>query len=210
MPFELDAHEARVLGCLIEKEMATPDYYPLSLNALVNACNQKSSRDPHMSLGEDEVTVALDKLRHRGMAFILSGGEHRVPKHGHRLVERLNIGNRELALLACLLLRGPQTLGELRGRTQSLYAFDDLDTVEMVLRKMADRPEDPLVAPISNRWGHLLSGPVTDLPPASAASLRGRDPVGPPLHEIQENLEELKARVARLEEEMAQLRGLLS
>ena len=196
MPFELDPIEARVLGCLIEKEMATPDYYPLSLNALVNACNQKSSRDPVMSLSEDDVTVALDKLRHRGMAFILSGGEHRVPKHGHRLVERFQIGNRELALLACLLLRGPQTLGELRGRTQSLYAFEDLDTVETVLRRMAERPEEQLAAPISNRWGHLLCGPLADLPAAPPAT---REPSPDRLAQLEAQVRELSERVARLE-----------
>lgn len=201
MPFELDAVEARVLGCLIEKEMATPDYYPLSLNALVNACNQKSSREPVMHLAEDDVTLALDKLRHRGMAFILSGGEHRVPKHGHRLVERLNIGNRELALLACLLLRGPQTLGELRGRTQSLYAFDDLDTVEMVLRKMAERPEEPLAVPVTNRWAHLLCGPVADLPTVVAMAHREPSP---------DRLAQLEAQVRDLSERLAKLESLLN
>ena len=102
MPFELDPIEARVLGCLIEKEMATPDYYPLSLNALVNACNQKSSRDPVMSLSEDDVTVALDKLRHRGMAFILSGGEHRV-----RIIERREIAVHRTMRERCVLKLAP-------------------------------------------------------------------------------------------------------
>lgn len=198
MAFELDAVEARVLGCLIEKEMATPDYYPLSLNALVNACNQKSSRDPHMSLTEEDVTAALDKLRHRGMAFILTGGEHRVPKHGHRLVERLNIGNRELALLACLLLRGPQTLGELRGRTQSLYSFEDMDTVETVLRKMADRPEEPLAMPLSNRWAHLLSGPVSELPIA-ATTVSSNPANADRIAQLEATVRDLADRVARLE-----------
>ena len=194
MPFELDPIEARVLGCLIEKEMATPDYYPLSLNALVNACNQKSSREPHMSLHDDDVTLALDKLRHRGMALIFS--DSRVPKHGHRLVERLGLGNRELALLAVLLLRGPQTLGELRSRTQSLHDFDDLDTIETVLRKMADR-EEPLTKALSNRWAHLLSGDVTDS--VVAPVVTARDVGG-------DRIAKLEERVAGLEQQMAEFK----
>jgi len=201
MPFELDPIEARVLGCLIEKEMATPDYYPLSLNALVNACNQKSSREPLMSLTDDAVTLALDKLRHRGMSLIFTGRESRVPKHGHRLVERLELGNRELAVIACLLLRGPQTLAEIRARTQSLYEFEDTESVESVLRKLAERSE-PLTKPLSNRWAHLLSGDVVGFaPPVTAAPLPG-DRVA----KLEEQVTGLTGRLAALESEMAAFR----
>ncbi len=193
MPFDLDPLEARVLGCLIEKEMATPDYYPLSLNALVNACNQKSSREPLMSLTDDDVTLALDKLRHRGMALVFTGRDSRVPKHGHRLVERLELGNRELAVLACLLLRGPQTLGEIRARTQSLHEFDDTEAVESVLKKMSERA-DPLTKPISNRWAHLLSGDVAGFAPPAPAPVAA------------DRLAKLEERVATLEAEMAAFR----
>ncbi|MBY0505255.1 MAG: YceH family protein [Bryobacteraceae bacterium] len=202
MPFDLDANEARVLGCLVEKEMATPDYYPLSLNALINACNQKSSRDPLMSLTEDAVTLALDKLRHRGMALVFTGRDSRVPKHGHRLVERLEVGNRELAVLACLLLRGPQTLGEIRSRTQSLYDFEDTESVEGVLRKLAERA-DPLTKPVSNRWAHLLSGDVIAFAPAAPVLASG----GPDrVAKLEEQIDSLTSRLAALEAEMASFR----
>jgi uncharacterized protein len=196
MAFELDAIEARVLGCLIEKEMATPEYYPLSANALVNACNQKSSREPLMSVNEDDVTLALDKLRHRGMALIYTSA--RVTKHGHRLVERLQLGNRELALLAVLLLRGPQTLGELRARTQSLHNFEDMETVESVLKKLSERPE-PLTMPLGNRWAHLLCGEVVETaftPAALAMAPRPDD-------RATERITQLEARVAQLEADLA-------
>ena len=201
MPFDLDPIEARVLGCLIEKEMATPDYYPLSLNALVNACNQKSSREPPMSLTDDVVTLALDKLRHRGMALLFTGRDSSVPKHGHRLVERLEVGNRELAILACLLLRGPQTLGEIRARTQSLYDFEDTESVEGVLRKLAERPE-PLTKPVSNRWAHLLSGDVAGLAPPVSPALVPGDRVA----KLEEQVLDLTSRLAALEGEMAAFR----
>ncbi len=197
MPFDLDPIEARVLGCLIEKEMATPDYYPLSLNALVNACNQKSSRDPLMSLNDDVVTLALDKLRHRGMSLVFtSGRDSRVPKHGHRLVERLEVGNRELAILACLLLRGPQTLAEIRARTQSLYEFEDAESVESVLRKLGEKA-DPLTKPIANRWAHLLSGDVTGFTPMGAPVVVTVD---------HDRVAQLEARIEKLEAEMAAFR----
>jgi uncharacterized protein YceH (UPF0502 family) len=126
---QLDPAAVRVLGALIEKEMATPDYYPLSLNALVNACNQKSNRDPVVSLDETEVTGALNVLEELALVRRVTG-EGRAVKHAHRAYETLNLGNREAAVLCVLLLRGPQTPGELRSRTQSLYAFDDLEAVE--------------------------------------------------------------------------------
>lgn len=195
MPYDLSALECRVLGCLIEKEMATPDYYPLSLNALVNACNQKSSRDPVMALRDDDVTLALDQLQHRGMSTIHTSD--RVPKYGHRLVERLKLGNRELALLAVLLLRGPQTVAELRTRTQSLHGFEDVEAVESVLRRMAER-EEPLTTTVANRWGHLLAGDVAFAPVAVAAAPR---PDG-----SAERFAQLEARVAQLEAELAEFK----
>ena len=202
MPFDLDPIEARVLGCLIEKEMATPDYYPLSLNALVNACNQKSSREPTMALTDDAVTLALDKLRHRGMALVFtSGRDSRVPKHGHRLVERLQVGNRELALLACLLLRGPQTLGEIRARTQSLYDFEDTESVEAVLRKLSERP-DPFTKPLGNRWAHLLSGDVAGY----TAPVPGQLIAGDRVAKLEEQVTELSERLVKLETDMANFR----
>src|SRR5215467_3260458 len=130
MDWQLDAAEARVLGSLLEKEVATPEYYPLSLNALVNACNQKSNREPVVSYDDDTVEVALETLRNKGLTRRSTGRESRVAKHAQRFTEKFNLGRREAALMCVLLLRGPQTVGELRGRSDRLYTFDDLDAVE--------------------------------------------------------------------------------
>src|SRR6478735_12491433 len=129
MDLQLDAVETRVLGALLEKEITTPEYYPLSLNALVNACNQKSNREPVVSYDEETVLQAVERLREKGLALVSSGRESRVPKYLQRFSEKFNFDRRELAVLCVLLLRGPQTPGELRGRTQRLHEFDDLDAV---------------------------------------------------------------------------------
>ncbi len=158
----LDAAEVRVLGSLLEKEIATPDYYPLSLNALVNACNQKSNRDPVVAYDEETVERALESLRAKGMAVRITGGDSRVPKHGQRFTEKWNLGRREAALLCVLMLRGPQTAGELRGRSERLYSFEDLEGVETTLNHLA---ELGLVTKLArqagsreSRYAHLLAG----------------------------------------------------
>jgi len=138
MDWQLDAAEVRVLGSLLEKEITTPDYYPLSLNALVNACNQKSNRDPVVSYDEDIVETALEALRAKGLAVRSTGGDSRVPKHGQRFTEKFNLGRREAAVLCVLMLRGPQTVGELRGRTERLYQFEDLEGVESTLNRLVE------------------------------------------------------------------------
>jgi uncharacterized protein YceH (UPF0502 family) len=164
MDFELDAAEARVLGSLLEKEVATPEYYPLSLNALVNACNQKSNREPVVAYDEDTVEVALEGLRTKGLALRSSGRDSRVPKHAQRFTEKFNFGRREAAVLCVLLLRGPQTTGELRGRTERLYTFDDLEAVESTLHRLAEigfvkqLPRQPGTK--EPRWAHLMCGDV--------------------------------------------------
>src|SRR5215472_5305622 len=137
MDWQLDAAEVRVLGALMEKETTTPDYYPLSLDALVNACNQKSNREPVVSYDEDIVEEALSGLRAKGLAVRISG-ESRVAKHGQRFTEKYNLGRREAAIMCVLLLRGPQTGGELRGRTQRLHEFEDLEGVESTLSKLGE------------------------------------------------------------------------
>ena len=131
--------EVRVLGALVEKEITTPEYYPLTLNALVNACNQKSSREPVVNYGEDTVSQALTLLRNKGLGVRITGAGHRVEKHGHTLGEKLNLGRREMALLCVLMLRGPQTVGELRGRTERMHDFGDLEEVERCLEALAAR-----------------------------------------------------------------------
>src|SRR4051812_36582132 len=157
---DLDAVEARVLGALIEKEITTPEYYPLTLNALVNACNQKSNREPVVSYDDDTVHDALLRLREKKLSFSLTGAGMRVPKFGHRMVETLNLGRREVAILCELLNRGPQTVGELRTRAERMHKFSDLDEVESCLRLLAER-EPPFVVRLERqagmkepRWAH--------------------------------------------------------
>jgi hypothetical protein len=198
----LDAAEARVLGCLIEKEIATPEYYPLSLNALVNACNQKSNRDPVVNYDEATVERALEGLRANGLALRITGRDVRVPKHSHRLSEVFNFGRREEAVICLLMLRGPQTVGELRGRSERLYAFDDLDAVEATLNRLIEWQPVPLVKRLPRqagykevRFAHLLCGDVdgSEAPADAAPAAVERNPG-------------LQDRVAALEAEVADLK----
>jgi uncharacterized protein YceH (UPF0502 family) len=152
MELQLSAAEARVLGALVEKDAATPEYYPLSLNALGNACNQKSSRDPVMTLSEDEVRQALHSLNEKGLAGAVSSAESRVPKYEHRLQEAFNFTRGETAIVCVLLLRGPQTPGELRTRTERLHRFAELADVHSTLQALMQR-QPPLVKMLSRQSG---------------------------------------------------------
>jgi uncharacterized protein YceH (UPF0502 family) len=163
---ELSVVEARVLGVLIEKEINTPEYYPLSLNAAVNACNQKSSREPVMELAEADVRTALFELDQMGLVRTVA--ESRATKFEHRVRDVLNLRRDEVAVICLLLLRGPQTSAELRARTERMYSFDDNAAVMSTLERMAAR-EEPLVQLLQRqpgareaRWTHLLSGPVSE------------------------------------------------
>src|ERR1039457_981670 len=162
MDWQLDAAELRVLGALMEKEKTTPEYYPMSLNALVNACNQKSNRDPVVNYDEEIVETALDGLRAKGLSSRISGGS-RVPKHEHRFTERCNLGRREEAVLCVLMLRGPQTVGELRGRTRS-HPFDNREALENTLSRLADigfvKKLPRQTGYKEQRWAQLLAGDV--------------------------------------------------
>jgi uncharacterized protein YceH (UPF0502 family) len=195
MDWQLDAAEARVLGSLMEKEIATPDYYPLSLNALVNACNQKSNREPTVNYDEDTVEVALEGLRAKGLAVRISG-ESRVPKHGQRFTEKYNLGRREAALICVLLLRGPQTIGELRTRTERLYSFDDLEAVEHTLNHLGDMGFVQKLARQAGykepRYAHLFCGDVEVAEEAAVATAE-RSPA-------------LQDRIAALESEVGELK----
>jgi uncharacterized protein YceH (UPF0502 family) len=158
--------EARVLGALIEKELTTPEYYPLSLNALVNACNQKSNRDPVMTLDDDSVRQALRTLNQKELAGPADNMESRVSKYEHRLQEAFNFTRHEIAILCELLLRGPQTPGELRSRADRMHKFEDLGIVQTTLRRLMER-EPPLAKILPRqpgtkeaRYAHLLSGDV--------------------------------------------------
>jgi len=165
----LNAAEVRVLGALIEKGITTPEYYPLSLNALVNACNQRSSRDPIMELSEADVRTALFDLEQLGMVRVLS--DARVSKFEHLAYGKLALGRPETAVLGLLLLRGAQTPAELRARAERMYTFDDTAAVTAVLDRMAAR-EEPLVAQLArqpgareSRWAHMLGGSVENVQP---------------------------------------------
>ncbi|HMD41061.1 MAG TPA: YceH family protein [Candidatus Acidoferrum sp.] len=199
--------EARVLGCLIEKEITTPEYYPLSLNALLHACNQKSNRDPMMNLEEDAVRRALRTL---GEQFLVrsAGGDSRVPKYEHRLADSFNFTRPETAILCELLLRGPQTPGELRSRAERMHPFEDLSVVHTTLKHLMER-EPPLVTLLPRqpgtkepRYAHLLSGNVS-------GNVEAQD-----THPIQGTKEQPAAsnsvetdRIARLETEVSSLQN---
>lgn len=190
--------EVRALGSLVEKDITTPDYYPLSLNALVNACNQKNNRDPVMTLDEDTVLDAVDSLEGQRLAGPASGADSRVTKYEHRLQEVFNFDRREIAILCVLLLRGAQTPGELRGRAERMYRFEALEDVLATLDRLSQR-EPPLVAVLprqpgtkESRYMHLFSG---DAPPLEAAPARAS--ARPSMDDD---------RVARLEGEVADLR----
>lgn len=192
--------EIRVLGCLLEKESTTPEYYPLTVNALVNACNQKSSREPIVQYDEDTVVAALDTLREKGLVLKISGAGHRVEKYAHRLGEVLNLGRRELAILCVLMLRAAQTVGELRGRTERMHAFEDLEEVEHVLNHLANVEPEPLVAPVERgRWVHLLAGMPIETPRAAHEETPARPG-------LESRVEALEREVELLQEQFERFR----
>ena len=194
--------ETRVLGSLIEKDVTTPDYYPLSLNALVNACNQKNNRDPVMNLDEETVRQALETLQEKRLAGPTSSADSRVTKYEHRLQEAFNFTRGETAILCVLLLRGPQTPGELRGRTERMHRFEDLTEVQSTLQRLMQR-DPPLVRVLPRqpgtkeaRYMHLLAGDVED----AADVARAPSPAFVPTNSGDTD------RITRLEDEIADLR----
>jgi uncharacterized protein YceH (UPF0502 family) len=200
---ELNVVEARVLGSLMEKEITTPEYYPLSLNALVNACNQKSSRDPVMELGEADVRTALFDLE--GLGLVRTLADTRVSKFENRTRDGLNLRRDEFAVICLLLLRGPQTSAELRARAERLYSFDDNAAVLTTLERLATR-EEPLTVSLQRqpgarevRWAHLLSGAVSEAtaftPRENEASSTG----------LSQRLEELEKLVRAMEQRLTAL-----
>jgi uncharacterized protein len=206
----LSAVEARVLGALVEKDVTTPEYYPLSLNALVNACNQKSNREPVMSLDEETVREALAGLQAHRVAGPAGGADSRVPKYEHRLQEVFNFDRRETAVLCVLLLRGPQTPGELRGRTERMYRFETLDDVQGALQKLMGR-EPALVKVLPRapgtkeaRYAHLLSGEVEGMEvPADASAPQHAGDGSSTVQRLREEVAELRREVAELKEQFA-------
>ncbi len=179
---ELNDIEARVLGSLVEKQVTTPEYYPLTLNSLTLACNQKNNRTPVTAYNETEVAAALETLREKNLAYVFYGSTSRVPKYKHVLPEVMHLSQPELALICVLLLRGPQTTGELATRAFRLHEFSGLEEVEGTLNSLISREPDPLVTRIPRqpgqkeaRFAHLLSGEVSmDFVQEGVAPTRGR------------------------------------
>ncbi len=213
MNMELSCNEARVIGCLMEKEITTPEQYPLSLNALTNACNQKSNREPVLQLDEAEVQQTLDELMKKRLVVDKTGFGSRVAKYQHRFCNTefgsLSLSEQEFGIICVLLLRGPQTPGELRTRTGRLCRFADVREVEAVLARLMERDDGPFVARLSreagkreSRYAHLFCGAVKEAAAMSAAS--GSEPPAVP---ESERLERLEAVVSELRAELEQLRS---
>lgn len=209
MDILLNEVEVRVLGALVEKEITTPDYYPLSLNALVNACNQKNNREPVMNLDENTVRDALLALQEKRLAGPASGADSRVTKYEHRL-ESFNFSRREIAVLCVLLLRGPQTPGELRGRAERMYRFEDLDQVQSALHQLMER-QPPLAAMLARqpgtkeaRYAHLLSGPIESWQPPAAAAAQHED--NDRVTQLEEQVRALQSEIDALKDQFAAFR----
>jgi hypothetical protein len=206
----LNEYELRVLGALVEKQIATPDYYPMTLNALMNACNQKNHRDPVVAYDEQTVTRALDSLREKKLAYTFHGSDARVPKYGHVFPKAYDLSAGEVALMVVLMLRGPQTPGELRSRSQHLHQFENLPEVESLLQGMATRAE-PLVLKLprqagsrESRYAHLIDGEInveeleqTLAIEAPARSSRGES----------ERIQKLEEQVAALQREVQEMKS---
>ena len=184
----------------MEKESATPEYYPLSLNALVNACNQKSNREPVVTYDDDTVEMALEGLRNKGLALRISGRDVRVPKHAQRFTEKFNLGRREAAVMCMLMLRGPQTVGELRSRSERMFTFDDLEAVESTLIRLTEMEFVKKLARLPGareaRWAQVLSGDLE----------AGEEPVEQ--HAVERGPSD-RDRIAALEREVAELRRMV-
>ena len=214
MDARLDGVEVRVLGSLLEKEIATPEYYPLSLNALVNACNQKSNRDPVMQLDEDAVRDALGGLQEQRMAGPARGADSRVTKYEQRLQEVFNFTRPEIAVLCVLLLRGPQTPGELRGRTERLHHFETLDDVQSALQKLMQR--DPPLAKLlprqpgtkESRYVHLLAGDVVEaeMPERAGAAVERKPADAERIARLEQDVAELRREVGEVKDQLERFR----
>jgi uncharacterized protein len=214
MALQLTEAEVRVLGALVEKQTTTPEYYPLSVNALLNACNQKSNREPVMTLGEDAVQRALRSLSEQALVRS-AGGESRVAKYEHRLNELYNFHRHEIAVLCVLMLRGPQTPGELRTRAERMYVFEDLEAVHATLNLLMRR--DPSLVKVlpripgtkESRYKHLLAGnehPTANTVPASPSSERTLAATSASESPARERIAQLKADLDELRREVETLR----
>jgi uncharacterized protein len=212
---ELSATELRVLGCLMEKQVTTPDLYPLTVNSLRSACNQSTNRNPIMELSEGQITTTLIGLREEKLTRVVYSPSNRAPKHRHTIDEALQLASADQAVLTVLLLRGAQTIGEIKGRTERMHAFRDLHEVERTLDALAARPE-PLTVRLTRRPGqkeerymHLLGGPIDEAALAAADDDAASTPRADRVGDLQIRVETLEARVEELTRIVDQLRTLL-
>jgi len=212
----LNEYELRALGALVEKQIATPDYYPMTLNALVNACNQKNHRDPVVSYDETIVARALDSLREKNLAYVFHGSEARAPKYGHLFPKAFDLSEAEIPLMCVLILRGPQTSGELRSRSQHLRSFESLAEVETLLQGLSLRDE-PLIVRLprlpgsrESRFAHLLGGPVetpqTEAPPRQATSIQQAQAENDKIAKLEEEVASLRRELNELRQQFAEFR----
>ncbi|HEX9424251.1 MAG TPA: DUF480 domain-containing protein [Pyrinomonadaceae bacterium] len=211
MVTELTAIEVRVLGSLVEKQVTTPEYYPLTLNALTLACNQKNNRNPVTALSEDAVAQALESLREKNLAYVFYGSTSRVPKYKHVMTEVLHLSPAELAVLCVLMLRGSQTVGEIRSSAARLHDFAGLEEVEAALNSLISREPDRLVARLPRqpgqkeaRFAHLLSGEVSSEAVSQMESPREivtRASQADRVSKLESEVETLKAEVEKLREQ---------
>lgn len=210
MDITLSATEVRILGCLIEKQATTPDTYPLTLNSLQLACNQKSSREPVMELESSEVMEALDSLAEKTLASRYQSGRSRMPKYQHRLHQRafdeFNFSTPELAVLCLLFLRGPQTAGEIRNRCMRIHEFEDLDAVTQTLRGLEENPDGPYVVMLprqagrkESRYAHLFCGEVDEVTASAAVSSAGESGSVAPAGNLEREVVELREKLLQLE-----------
>ncbi|MBL0907590.1 YceH family protein [Pectobacterium carotovorum] len=209
MKYQLDAREARVIGCMLEKQITTPDQYPMSLNGITTACNQKTNREPVMELSESEVQQTLDLLVKKHFLRTLSGFGNRVVKYEHRFCNSefgdLKLSPAEVALVTTLLLRGPQTPGELRTRAARLYEFSDVGEAESTLEQLQQREDGPFVVRLAreagkreSRYQHLFSGEVSDAATPEADSASDNSPLAERVKTLEKEVAELKRQLAAL------------
>lgn len=216
MGITLNEYELRALGALVEKQIATPDYYPMTLNALVNACNQKNHRDPVVAYDEATVAKALETLREKNLAYVFHGSEARAPKYGHLFPKAFDLSEAEVPLMCVLVLRGPQTPGELRSRSQHLRAFESLAEVETLLQGLSLRDE-PLIVKLprqpgsrESRFAHLLGGAVemeqVEAAPRAPSSVQQSQAGNEKIAKLEEEVAALRHELNELKQQFADFR----
>jgi uncharacterized protein len=214
----LNEAEVRVLGALVEKQVTTPEYYPLTLNALTQACNQKNNRNPVVAFGEETVTQAVESLRAKNLVYLFYGSTSRVPKYKHMMAEVFGLSPQELAVMCVLMLRGPQTVGELRGRTDRMYDFSGLEEVEETLNSLGAKEPQSLVAKLPRqpgqkeiRYAHLLSGEVdvsyqADAEYTELAATTNRASKGDKISAVEQEVATLRAEIENLRREFEEFK----